>query len=75
MAFSGKNALNSPYSWAASVLLGEMIKVGRCRRSMTDATVNVLPDPVTPRRVVWGRLPPTQSASRSMARGWSPLGV
>jgi hypothetical protein len=46
-AFSGKNALNSPYSWAASVLFGEMTKVGRCRRSMTDATVNVLPDPVT----------------------------
>jgi len=48
---------------------------GRCRRSMTDATVNVLPDPVTPRRVVWGRPVEIQSASRPMAPGWSPLGV
>ena len=42
---------------------------------MTDATVNVLPDPVTPRSVVWGRPAEIQSASRPMAPGWSPFGV
>ena len=42
---------------------------------MTDATVNVLPEPVTPRSVAWRRPAASQPVSRSMAPGWSPLGV
>ena len=41
---------------------------------MTEATVKVLPDPVTPRSAVWGRPAAIQSLSCSMAPGWSPLG-
>ena len=48
MALSGNSALNSPYSWCASVLLCAMTSVGRWMRSTTLATVNVLPLPVMP---------------------------
>ena len=50
-AFSGKKDLNSPYNWAARVLLWLKIRVGRLTSLMTFAMVKVFPDPVTPRRV------------------------
>ena len=42
---------------------------------MTDATVNVLPDPVTPSSVAWARPAASQSDRRAIAPGWSPLGA
>ncbi len=43
--------MNSWNSWAASVLLCDSTRVGRLSFSMTLATVNVFPEPVTPSRV------------------------
>ena len=51
MALLGKNCLNSEYNWAASVLLWAKTSVGLFTFSTTFATVNVLPDPVTPNSV------------------------
>src|SRR5712692_10830280 len=49
--------------------------VGWLRFRMTLAMANVLPEPVTPRRVC--RLAPARrpSVSRAIAAGWSPAGV
>ncbi len=72
---SGKNSRNSPYSCAASVLLGAITSVGRCTCWITLAMVKVLPDPVTPSRVRCARPPSRPSVSARMASGWSPAGV
>src|SRR5207302_5652921 len=73
-ALSGKNDLNSPKSWAASVLFGEMTRVGRWMFAITLAIVKVFPDPVTPSSTTWRRPSWTRRVSRSIARGWSPRG-
>jgi hypothetical protein len=61
--------LNSLKSCAASVLFGEMTSVGRCTFAMTFAIVNVLPEPVTPRRATCGRPSRTKRVMASMASG------
>jgi hypothetical protein len=71
---SGKNALNSPKSWAASVLFGEMTRVGRWMFAITLAIVKVFPDPVTPSSTTWRRPSWTRRVRISIARGWSPRG-
>ncbi|MNH43250.1 hypothetical protein D3C79_1051040 [compost metagenome] len=70
----GKNALNSPYNCAASVLLGASTKVGRCTCAMTLAMLKVLPEPVTPSRVWCDRPASMPSTIWRIASGWSPAG-
>ena len=41
---------------------------------MTLAIEKVLPDPVTPSRVWWGRPASSPSTNWRMASGWSPVG-
>ena len=69
----GKNCFSSEYSWAASVLLCDITSVFLPHLAITFATVNVLPEPVTPRRVCL-LLSCTPDASSDTARGWSPVG-
>jgi hypothetical protein len=71
---SGKNALNSLKSCAASVLLGDITSVGRRAAAMTLAIVYVLPEPVTPRRTTWRRPDSTWRERSAIACGWSPRG-
>src|SRR5262245_63585810 len=52
-----------------------MTSVGRPTFAMRLAIVYVLPEPVTPRRTLWGRPAFTRVVRRSMARGWSPRGA
>src|SRR5262245_63885126 len=52
-----------------------MTSVGRPTFAMRLAIVYVLPEPVTPRRTLWGRPASTRAVRRSMARGWSPRGA
>jgi hypothetical protein len=67
--------LNSEKSWAARVLLWQMMRTGRSQRWITLAIVKVLPEPVTPRRV-WYRFPAAMDpTSFSIAWGWSPVGL
>src|SRR3954469_8157458 len=66
---------NSLASWAASVLLGAMTRVGRCTCSMSQAVVADLPVPVAPSRTVSVSPALTRRASSAIAVGWSPLGV
>src|ERR1035437_3438647 len=73
-AFSGKNCLNSEYSWAAKILFGESTRVGFWIWAMTLATVNVLPLPVTPRRTWCGDPARNPLINSRMACGWSPEG-
>ena len=55
-------------------LFGDITRVGRLICSTTQATVKVLPLPVTPRRV-WCSSPRWMPATSSrMAPGWSPCG-
>src|SRR3989304_5055301 len=51
-----------------------MIRAGRSRRAMADATVNVFPDPVTPSSTACGRPSRIRRTNRSIAWGWSPRG-
>jgi hypothetical protein len=70
----GKKLLNSPYNWAANVLLWLNIKVGLLMFLITFAIVKVLPDPVTPNKVCAGTPSSTPSVSWAIASGWSPVG-
>ena len=74
-AFAGKKDLNSPYNWAARVLLWLRMRAGRWSFWMTLAMVKVFPEPVTPRRAM--SLTPSARAVLSwlMASGWSPDGL
>ena len=69
----GEELLELLESWAASVLLWLMTRVGRCTRWMTLAMVKVLPLPVTPSRVCFLWLCLSPSTSFSTAWGWSPV--
>jgi hypothetical protein len=65
----GKNSRISCASWAARLLLGARISVGRCTRSIVQAMVADLPDPVMPSNV-WNRSPRTiPSVNLSIAAG------
>src|SRR5438105_3152959 len=51
-----------------------MTSAGRPSWAMTLAIVKVLPEPVTPSKVWWGRPSPRPRTSCSIAAGWSPAG-
>ena len=55
-------------------MLGASTSVGRWARSMVQAMVALLPDPVMPSSVWKGCPAATPAARASMALGWSPAG-
>ena len=68
-ALFGKNSLNSLQSWAARILLCASTSVGLLTFWMRFATVNVFPEPVTPRSICSLSPRKIPSASRSIASG------
>ncbi len=71
----GKSSRSSEESWAASDLLGSMMRVGRCTCSIIQAMVAVFPEPVMPWRVWYASPRFTPVVSAVMAVGWSPEGL
>ena len=71
----GNNSLNSPYSWAARVLLCTSIIAGLCDFWITLAMVNVLPVPVAPKRTCHFLSSNRPFTRLSIALGWSPVGL
>ena len=70
----GSISRSSLASWAARVLFGAMISVGRCSRSISQAVVADLPVPVAPSSTTSFSPARMRFSSSAIAVGWSPDG-